>query len=68
MGFLKEMGRLQETCHHTTSTQTEEKKDCKYFVICESCFWCASCFEQSSIEVCASCEEGKIESIPLSIK
>ena len=68
---------LQETYYRTTSAQTEEKKDsnilqslkrkdCKYFLICESCFWCASCFDQSSIEVCPSCLKHRVESIPLS--
>lgn len=68
---------LQEISYHITRAQTEEKKDsnilpslkrkdCKYFLICGSCFWCASCFDHSSIEVCPSCLESRVESMPLS--
>jgi hypothetical protein len=40
----------------------------KNFLICGSCFWCASCFDlRSSIEICPSFMEGKVESISLSI-
>jgi hypothetical protein len=49
----------------------EEKKEIdrnkSYFLICGSCFWSATCFDQSGIEICPSCMEGKVESMPLSI-
>jgi hypothetical protein len=47
------------------------------FVICQSCFWCASCFpsqvlgtiaaaeDSTSPPKCPSCIEGNIESIPI---
>ena len=47
------------------------------FVICQSCFWCASCLSSrilstiaetdgsSSLTKCSSCIEGNIESIPI---
>ena len=47
------------------------------FVICQSCFWCASCFPTQSLGTlaaaaqdsispkCPSCIEGNIESIPI---
>ena len=36
------------------------------FLLCPSCFWCASCLSpDSSFAVCPSCSEGNIESIPI---
>jgi hypothetical protein len=38
------------------------------FIICQSCFWCASCLSSqilSTIAKCPSCIEGNMESIPI---
>ena len=36
------------------------------FLICRSCFWCASCLlPDSTFTKCPSCTEGNIESIPI---
>ncbi|HJY15136.1 MAG TPA: hypothetical protein VJ225_03830, partial [Nitrososphaeraceae archaeon] len=35
------------------------------FLLCPSCFWCASCSPDSSFIRCPSCSEGNIESIPI---
>ena len=36
------------------------------FLICRSCFWCASCLSpDSTFTKCPSCTEGNIESIPI---
>ena len=37
------------------------------FLLCPSCFWCASCFspDSASFAKCPSCIEGNIESIPI---
>jgi hypothetical protein len=36
------------------------------FLLCPSCFWCASCLSpDSSFTKCPSCIEGDIESIPI---
>jgi hypothetical protein len=38
----------------------------RYFLICESCFWCASYFKsQSTFHKCPLCHEGKIECMPI---
>ncbi len=38
----------------------------KYFLICNSCFWCASYFKnQNSFPKCALCEYGEIECMPI---
>ena len=38
------------------------------FVICSSCFWCASYLNNMhrSVEVCPSCNDAKVESMPIS--
>jgi hypothetical protein len=36
------------------------------FLLCRSCFWCASCLSQdSTFTKCPSCTEGNIESLPI---
>jgi hypothetical protein len=36
------------------------------FLICRSCFWCASCLSaESTFTECPSCVEGNIESLPI---
>jgi len=38
----------------------------RYFLICESCFWCASYFKsQFTFHKCPLCHEGKIECMPI---
>jgi hypothetical protein len=38
----------------------------RYFLICESCLWCASYFKsQGTFRKCALCHEGKIECMPI---
>jgi len=46
---------------HTISSE-------RNFLICRSCFWCASYFNNMhrSVETCPSCNDAKIESIPIS--
>jgi hypothetical protein len=38
------------------------------FLICRTCFWCASYFNNThtSVETCPSCNDAKIESMPIS--
>jgi hypothetical protein len=42
----------------------------KYFLICKSCFWCASCLDRSNMIIrCPMCDnndEGLLDSIPIS--
>ena len=46
---------------HTISSE-------RNFLICRSCFWCASYFNNMhrSVETCPSCNDAKIESMPIS--
>ena len=51
-----------------TVDKTETKLNQSYFLLCGSCFWCASYFKvHYIIQICPSCMNGKIESMPLSI-
>jgi hypothetical protein len=54
---------------------TEERNEMKltfkqpHFLLCSSCFWCASYLNfRGTVEVCPSCVNGKVESMPLSDK
>lgn len=40
----------------------------KYFLICKSCFWCASFLDNihRSVEVCPSCMNSELDSMPIS--
>ena len=53
-------------------TQTEERNGIKstfeqpYFLLCGSCYWCASYLNfRGTVEVCPSCINGKVESMPI---
>jgi len=39
-----------------------------HFVLCETCFWCASCFriDERPITTCPYCDSITIEAIPIS--
>jgi hypothetical protein len=65
------LGLLQYSHMHTVQAnscknftggieKSEINRNQSYFLICGSCFWCASCFDlRSSIEICPSCMEVK---------
>jgi hypothetical protein len=38
----------------------------KNFLLCKSCFWCASLLNDRSIEVCPSCMNCDLDSMPIS--
>lgn len=40
------------------------------FIICRSCFWCASHLNNMNrcFEICPSCKDSKVESMPISIE
>ena len=39
----------------------------KYFLLCPSCFWCASYFNYSEVAAkCPSCSRDNVESVPIS--
>jgi hypothetical protein len=36
------------------------------FMLCESCFWCASCLNLGvMVDKCPICDNGKVESMPV---
>ena len=52
---------------------TEERNEMKWtfeqphFLLCNSCFWCASDLNlRGTVEICPSCLNGKVESMPIS--
>ena len=55
--------------------QTEERNGIKstfeqpHFLLCGSCYWCASSISLlGTVEICPSCMNGRVESMPLSDK
>ena len=36
------------------------------FIICDSCFWCASTLNSYDIKVCPACKDDSLESFPIS--
>jgi hypothetical protein len=47
--------------------QSESSRE-RYFLVCKSCFWCASFLDNMhrSVEVCPSCMNSELDSMPLS--
>jgi hypothetical protein len=46
--------------------KTDETDKGVKFLLCSSCFWCASCLSpDSTFTECRSCSRGNIESIPI---
>jgi hypothetical protein len=39
-----------------------------HFLLCESCFWCASCLNvaKRTVTKCPSCSDARLESMPIS--
>jgi hypothetical protein len=41
----------------------------KNFILCKSCFWCASLFDdRRSTGICTSCMKAELESMPISLQ
>jgi hypothetical protein len=57
---LVEINQQMETDNYSNFTKE------RYFLICESCFWCASYFKnQTTFLKCPLCYKGKIECMPI---
>jgi hypothetical protein len=61
-----------DTAYHHTNTDklSNEKKRTitkqRHFLLCESCFWCASSIYLVSMDwICPVCNNNKVESIPI---
>jgi hypothetical protein len=71
-------GKTEASCCHVitnTSIKAEERNEMKltfkqpHFLLCSSCFWCASYLNFcGTVEVCPSCMNGEVESMPISDK
>jgi hypothetical protein len=50
------------------SQQRDIASNERNFLICGSCFWCASYLNNmhSFVDICPSCKHGKVESMPIS--
>jgi hypothetical protein len=69
-------GKTKASCCHVItngSIQAEERNEMKlafkqpHFLLCSSCFWCASNLNMhGTVEICPSCTNGKVESMPIS--
>jgi hypothetical protein len=76
MIMIQTFGKAKASCCHimtNSSVKTEERNEMKltfkqpYFLLCSSCFWCASYLEWGgTVEICPSCINGKVESMPIS--
>ena len=38
----------------------------KYFLLCQRCFWCASCLGKWNISRCPCCDDVRLDSMPIS--
>ncbi len=69
-------GKVKASCCGiitNSSIRTEERNEMKltfkqpHFLLCGSCYWCASYLNfRGTVEVCPSCINGKVESMPIS--
>ena len=51
--------------NYNESTYENSCKQAIYFLICDSCHWCASCIGLNAPLRCPSCNDGTIEWIPI---
>ena len=64
----KEEKTAQQT--NKKNTIAREKKEVlitrRYFLICQTCFWCASLIDRCLfVKICPTCNDNNIESLPL---
>ena len=71
--YIYSVGRTATTtttsCTNTDKLSNEKKRTItkqRHFLLCESCFWCASSIYLVSMDwICPVCNNSKIESIPI---
>ena len=62
----------QETIDHTKQEKKAEPISRRYFLICQTCFWCASYIEticnmdELPYKGCPTCKDNRVESLPIS--
>ena len=77
-GILQTEGKTQETSQKmnqdapATQTKEDEPISRRYFLICQTCLWCASYvdimanMEDFPYKACPACNDNRIESLPIS--
>lgn len=73
-GILQSEGETQETNQDAIAAHIMENEPItrRYFLICQTCYWCASyidimgSMEDLPYEACPTCNDIKIESLPIS--
>ena len=59
--------RFDDVTTYTDNTDIKVTEEIR-FLICESCFWCASCLNvaERTVTKCPSCTDARLESMPIS--
>jgi len=77
-GILQTEGKTQETSQKmnqdaaAAQIKEDEPISRRYFMICQTCFWCASYIdimanmEDFPYKACPACNDNRIESLPIS--
>jgi len=76
MIMIQTFSKVKASCcqiRTKSSIRTEERNGMKltfkqpHFLLCNSCLWCASDLNlRGTVEICPSCMNGKVESMPIS--
>ena len=58
--------RFDDVTTYTDNTDIKVTEEI-HFLICESCFWCASCLSvaKRTVTKCPSCSDARLESMPI---
>ncbi len=54
-----------ENSNNNNSGNQTLYKQAIHFLICDSCFWCASCIRVDAPVKCPSCDDNEVESMPI---
>ena len=67
LGTRIEIDQDRNRYNHNNNDSTYENscKQAIYFLICDSCHWCASCIGLNAPLRCPSCDDSKIERTPI---
>ena len=60
------IGKDENKKNANSSNNKAPYKQAIHFLICDSCFWCASCIRLDvTVANCPSCNDGKLEWMPI---
>jgi hypothetical protein len=75
--YWRSLNNVRDKGKHWNRSYIDDKARRVNFLLCPSCFWCASCFsskiistmssaeDSSSVAKCPFCIKGNVESIPI---